>query len=346
MHLLTADYYGMSTIKQKLDLEKVKDTIVNDIDLLLDHLGVEYEVKGDNIFMPCPIHGGDNPNGVSISIPHKKWKCWTHNCHDDFGTDIFGFVRGCRQDPTFSDTLRFVCQLYDVNKGHGKKSEPKVEKTELEDIIKIFGKSVNNSTNEYVRDVETLNNSFYFEKRGFLPDTLEHFGVKDCIDKSSKMWNRAIIPVNYDGREIGYIARATKGFIEPKYLFSTGFKKADYLYNYDNAMKIAEKTHALFLVEGQGDVWRLYESGVENAVGLFGKDISEAQKSLLIKSGVTDLVVLTDNDQAGREGRMKIQRELSRMFNLIYPPMLKKDIGDTSVKKIQKHILPEVEGLY
>ena len=93
-------------------------------------------------------------------------------------------------------------------------------------------------------------------------------------------------------------------------------------------------------------MWRLYESGVENAVGLFGKDISETQKSLLIKSGVTDLVVLTDNDQAGREGRMKIQRELSRMFNLIYPPMLKKDIGDTSVKKIQKHILPEVEGLY
>ena len=43
---------------------------------------------------------------------------------------------------------------------------------------------------------------------------------------------------------------------------------------------------------------------------------------------------------------MKIQRELSRTFNLIYPPMLKKDIGDTSVKKIQKHILPEVEGLY
>jgi hypothetical protein len=47
MHLLTADYYGMSTTKQKLDLEKVKETIVNNIDLLLGHLGVEYEAKGD-----------------------------------------------------------------------------------------------------------------------------------------------------------------------------------------------------------------------------------------------------------------------------------------------------------
>ena len=34
------------------------------------------------------------------------------------------------------------------------------------------------------------------------------------------------------------------------------------------------------------------------------------------------------------------------MFNLIYPPMPKKDVGDTSVKKIQKHILSQVEGLY
>ena len=55
---------------------------------------------------------------------------------------------------------------------------------------------------------------------------------------------------------------------------------------------------------------------------------------------------MTDNDQAGREGRMKIQRELSRMFNLIYPPMLKKDVGDMTVEQIKEYILPHVEGLY
>ena len=127
---------------------------------------------------------------------------------------------------------------------------------------------------------------------------------------------------------------------------SSPFKKTEYLYNYDNAVDLAKEKSALFLVEGQGDVWRLYEAGVKNAVGLFGKDISNHQLSLLVSTGASTVVVLTDNDQAGREGRMKIQRELSRMFNLIYPPMPKKDIGDTSIKKIQKHILPEVKGLY
>jgi DNA primase len=337
----------MNTTKQNLDLNKVRDTVIENIDVLLDELNIDYEIKNNSVFMPCPIHGGDNPNGLSISLDHKKWKCWTHSCQDDFGNDIFGFVRGYRQDPTFSETLGFICRLYDINKSYSKKVEVKVEKTELEEIVRIFKQKPKQMTeNNYVRDVETLNNSFYFEKRGFLPDTLSHFGVKDCIDKTSSMWNRAIIPVTFENKEVGYIARAVKNFIQPKYLFSNGFKKTDYLYNYDNAIDVARDKHTLFLVEGQGDVWRMYEAGVVNCVGLFGKDLSDTQKSLLIRSGVTDLVVLTDNDQAGREGRMKIQRELNRMFNLIYPPMLKKDIGDTSIKKIQKHILPHVEGLF
>ena len=240
-----------------------------------------------------------------------------------------------------------MCGLYNIgNEYKSTSSKPKVKRSEFDEIVNIFNNKKDKTKSDYVRDVETLNNSFYFEKRGFLPDTLEHFRVQDCIDKTSKMWNRAIIPVTFENKEVAYIARATKSFIQPKYLFSKGFKKSEYLYNYDNAIDVAKEKHALFLVEGQGDVWRMYEAGAKNCVGLFGKDISDTQKSLLIKSGVTDLIILTDYDQAGREGRMKIQRELNRMFNLTYPLMPKKDIGDTSVKKVQKHILSQAEGLY
>ena len=337
----------MTKTKQNLDLNKVKDLIVDNIEVLLEDLDIDYESMSDNVFMRCPIHGGDNDKGLSISLKQKNWRCWTRSCHEDFGTDIFGFIRGVREDSTFSDTLRYVCQLYNIgNEYQSTSTKPKNKKSEFDEIVNIFSKKRKAVQSEYVRDVETLNNSFYFEKRGFLPDTLAHFEVQDCIDKNSKMWNRAIIPVTFEKKEIAYIARAVKNFIQPKYLFSTGFKKTEYLYNYDNAIETAKEKHALFLVEGQGDVWRMYEAGVTNCVGLFGKDISETQKSLLIKSGVTDLIILTDYDQAGREGRMKIQRELNRMFSLTYPPMPKKDIGDTSVKKIHKHILSQTEGLY
>ena len=80
----------------------------------------------------------------------------------------------------------------------------------------------------------------------------------------------------------------------------------------------------------------MYEAGVENCVGLFGKDISHYQKDKLLKTGVTTLIVLTDNDQAGREAKIKIKRDLSRLFTLKFPKMSKKDI------KINRKILSEI----
>ena len=102
----------------------------------------------------------------------------------------------------------------------------------------------------------------------------------------------------------------------------------------------------MFLVEGQGDVWKLYESGVYNAVGLFGKDVSSTQRTLLLKSGVTTLIILTDNDQAGRESKIKIKRELGRLFNLVFPKMHTKDLGDMSTEQIHDQILTDLKGCY
>ena len=62
----------MTATKRNLDLKKVRDTIFEDITILLDELDVKYEANKDNVFMPCPIHGGDNPNGLSISLTHKN----------------------------------------------------------------------------------------------------------------------------------------------------------------------------------------------------------------------------------------------------------------------------------
>lgn len=339
----------MSATKQKLDLIKVRDIIFKDIFLLLNNLELDYQIKNNNIFMPCPIHHGDNDNGVSISLSHKNWRCWTRSCHEDSSTNIFGFIQSIfterGQDASFSDVLRYVCKLYKI-----RDTEKKQEK--VEDPYKDFGEIVEIFKDNCplghitIEDVNTCGNSPYFESRGFYSDTLKHFGVEDCLDKRSVMKDRSIIPVHYKKDKVGFIARATKSWQSPKYLFSDGFKKANYLYNYDKALVRSLETACLFLVEGQGDVWRMYEAGVENCVGLFGKDISNKQKELLLKSGATKLVILTDNDQAGRESKIKIQRDLFRSFNLKFPRFTGKDIGDMSVESIQKNILSNLKGAY
>jgi 5S rRNA maturation endonuclease (ribonuclease M5) len=339
----------MNGTKQKLDLNKVRDIIFKDLFLLLNDLELDYQIKNNNVFMRCPIHHGDNDNGVSISLTHKNWRCWTRSCHEDSSTNIFGFIQSIfterSQDASFSDVLRYVCKLYKI-----RETEPKKEKIEdpyedFSEIVKIF-KHNSHSKDIIIEDVKTCGNSPYFESRGFYTNTLKHFGVEDCLEKNSVMSNRSIIPVFYREEKVGFIARATKSWQTPKYLFSDGFKKANYLYNYDKALDRSLETATLFLVEGQGDVWRMYEAGVTNCVGLFGKDISSRQKDLLLKSGATKIVVLTDNDQAGRESKIKIQRELFRSFNLKFPKIVGKDIGDMSIESIQQNILYDLKGSY
>ena len=336
-----------------LDLNKVKDIIFSDIHKLLESFNLEYECFGNNIFMRCPIHeGSDNSRALSISTDLRSWRCWTRGCHETYHTDVFGFIKGIlsqEKEASFSDVLRHICQVYDVSSLRNTKNttNQRTVNNEFSQCVNIFKSKPKTERIPNIENITTCGKSDYFESRGFNKETLKHFGVEDCLIKNGPTRYRAIIPVHCDeGKQIGYIARATRDYIIPKYLFSKNFRKTDYLYNYHRAIKKSQQLSCVFIVEGQGDVWRLYEAGIHNCVGLFGKDISQEQKTKLICSGVTTLVVLTDNDQAGRESKIKIQRDLNRMFNLKFPKMSRKDIGAMSIQKIQEDILPQIRGLY
>lgn len=339
----TTNTQGQGT---KLDLNEVKEIVFNDIFLLLDSFDLQYVQDGDNIFMCCPIHSGsDNPNGCSFSMKYQRWRCWTRGCHEHYGTDIFSFVRGVLDTDDFGKALSYLSKLYNLDNARGFEPKP-VVRSELTDLNKIFNMPSRELVLQDFHKPKTTGESLYFESRGFKRETLKLFGVEDCMERNSPMKNRAIIPLHFEGKEIGFIARSTKPWLNPKYLFSSGLRKTDYFYNWDRAIEHASLTRTMFLVEGQGDVWKMFEAGVVNCVGLFGKTISEQQRRLLLMSGVTNLVILTDNDSAGRESKIKIKREFSRLFKLIFPSMHSKDLGNLMIDKLQTDILSGLKGLY
>lgn len=331
-----------------------------DIFKLLDSFGLEYTQDGDNIFMRCPIHeGSDNPHGLSISLDKQMWRCWTRGCHEHYKSDVFGFVKGLLDTDNFGKALKYICEVYNVN-GAKKDGNSNVDRgggsidSEFSNLVRQVKGSRRTSGGkcelEYVARPKTDSiPSPYFISRGFREETLKFFGVRDASDKRGFLRHRVIIPIwDADGVYCGYIGRATLPYIEPKYIFSKGIRKSDYLYNYHNALAgLADVgVDTLFLVEGQGDVWRLWECGVKNVVGLFGKDISKKQKELLLTSGATKLVILTDNDQAGRESKIKIKRKLGRLFKLVFPKMHTKDLGSMMCKQIDENILQDLRGYY
>jgi len=343
----------MKNTKHHFDLKKIKNAISNNLDLLLDDLGIKYETFDKNYYSTCPIHAGsDNKRAISISKDRMTWRCWTRGCHENYGTDILHFVQGVlssrsNEKVDFIKTVKYICRLYKLNLKDNSHTKVEHFENELYEITKIFEPQKRIITDINIPQLSISDSCDYFISRGFKAETLKYFGVGDCLDSDSIMKNRAIIPIHdKHNNVVGYIGRAIKPYITPKFLFSKGFKKTDHLYNYNRAIDIVSDTSTLFLAEGQGDVWRLYESGVKNCVSIFGREISEIQKQHILSMNITTLVVLTDDDQSGRESKFQIQRQFSRMFSLKFPRLPKKDIGDMKIEQVQKEILTQVKGLY
>lgn len=336
-----------------MNLQNLKSELNNNIELVLQKLDMDYEKFSDNIYSNCPAHEeSDNPRGFSFSTKKYIWKCWTRNCQHDFSNDVFGLIRGalskkCGKNVEFKEVLKWInTNIKHLGNQTITKHKPVQDKDEFFDIVKIFSKK-----NTYVED-STLSYNFtapsnYFISRGFESKTLEYFQVSD-YSKYDNLKDRAVIPIhNQDGSSIvGLLGRSTKEYRDPKFLFyPTGFNKNQYLYNYHRAYKKICHTKTIIITEGQSDIWRLFEAGIENAVGIFGKSFMDTQEEILYKLPITNIVVVTDNDQAGNESKIEIFRKFNRSYNLIFPTIESKDIGDMTVDLIKKDFIPQIKGL-
>jgi 5S rRNA maturation endonuclease (ribonuclease M5) len=337
-----------------MELQTIKKTLNNKAELVFSKLGMKYEVFGDNIYSTCPVHeSSDNPRAFSFSVDKGIWKCWTRDCQHQYRNDIFGLIRGALsnqegKDVGFGGALRWACDLINVKQATTTAIPEGSQPNDFQTLVAMFNEEVTHKDYAPVAIEQLQCPSQYFVGRGFNPKTLEYFGVGDCSNTNSKMYDRAVIPIHNDSGEImvGLIGRSIKEYKTPKFLlYPKGFNKVDFFYNYHRAIKSVEETGYLFLVEGQGDVWKLYEAGIHNAMSLFGKTLSKEQESKLYKMPVTHIIVLTDNDQAGREAKTQLQRQLNRSYKLSFPKLTTKDVGEMTIDQIKDNIFPQIKGL-
>ena len=344
-----------SNVSNRNAIKLLSSKLMENITDVLSHFEIEHEVYDNRIAFACPIHGGDNPNGLTIFTTgdHSigNWRCWTHQCEQEYKQDILGFVQGvlCSQtgeDIGFGHTLKFVHNFL----GSPLKGEyiPEVDsKQNFVDLAnKIFYKEVKKQQGISVEEIRSRIQipAQYYINRGFLPETLEKFDVGLCTAKGKPMSGRIVVPVYDDNKEcmIGCVGRSANETLMPKWLNSKGFNSGACLYNYWNAKDHISETSTAILVEGQGDVWRLDEAGIYNVVGMFGCSLGEQQRIILERSGALNLVVMTDADEAGQKAKEKISQQCDRMYNIQFVDLPKKDVGDMSVEEINNHIKPQL----
>ena len=172
----------------------------------------------------------------------------------------------------------------------------------------------------------------YLRQRNFEPaDLARDFSVGVCTkisnDRARIAQNRLYIPVVFNGKLVGWQARAIGEPTSTKYFNSPGMSKSKLLYNYDNA-----SGHAfVIVVEGVPSVWRLGPA----AVCLFGKTMSVWQRTTISTTwaGKPVYLILDSDARAEMDQTVHLLRQSQVNVIPVYLPD-KRDPADYAREEI------------
>lgn len=330
---------------------------------------------GDNISALNLYPEGDTYRG--------NWKCRTHGCEKHFKGSVIGFIRGVisnhkygwRQsgDPTcsFEEAVNYATAFIKKDLKSIKISRLEIEKRQFTAVVNYLNNTQTKSTSKIKRQqiVNTLQiPAQYYLDRNYTPEILNKYDVGLCDRPGKEMHKRIVVPI-YDnqyeymvgctGRSIFEKCSQCKGFHDPeqscpneenvwkfpKWKHNTDFKSQNHLYNFWFAKEHILKTGVAIVVESPGNVWRLEENGIHNSVAIFGASLSDRQKILLDSSGAMSLIILTDNDDAGRKAAEQIKNKCQNTYRIFIPQISKPDIGEMTSEEINQEIKTYLEKI-
>lgn len=348
------------------------DCACDNIEKIFDRLEVDYTLTEKRIVGKCPVHDGDNslawnfyPHGHTV---RGYWSCYTHHCEQKYGKDLFGCIKGIlsqKTDKSYSreSIVKWLCGVLNYKLEQAAAVTNPREKLvavfdELEDMeitqpTQIAEIDTAGWTKESIRKTLKIPAEYYV-RRGYLPQTL----IKYDIGYNEK-YNRVMVPIfdaaynniqGFVGRSIYDKCPHCKLFhggdcpksdqeklYAAKWRVNKGFYTSNHLYNLWFARPHIEKSGTVILVEGAGDVLKLEEAGIHNAVALFGVNLYPAQLKLLQNLKVNKIIGLLDNNAAGTYGNENIRKKLARIYYLHFPaiPTHRVDIGEMTKEEIR-----------
>jgi DNA primase len=111
------------------------------------------------------------------------------------------------------------------------------------------------------------------------------------------------------------------------------FIKGNNVFGLYEAKKAIIDAGAVYIVEGQFDVIKARELGINNIVALGNNNMTPYQYSVIARYA-TNLFLLLDNDEAGQKGRKNIAKRFGHLANIeqLYLPDEYKDIDEYITK--------------
>jgi DNA primase len=307
-----------------VDFKAVKAAI--NIEQVLRHYALleNFKRSGDNLSGPCPIHKGTNPTQFRVSVSKNVWNCFSE-CKQ--GGNVLDFIAAMEKITIHAAALKAVQWFHldpealSGSSGTGKKQEngsaTNGSKTAVNPAPKPPEETAHNGApNPPLKfRLEKLEREHpYLVERGLTPETVIDFGIGYCA--KGVMAERIAIPIhNPEGAVVAYAGRFPgdpPGDV-PKYKLPQGFRKGLEVFNIDRAMK-EPREMPLVIVEGFFGCMKLHQHAIRKVVALMGSSMSAAQEELIRKcfDGKTPVVLMLDEDEAGRNGREDIAVRLAK----------------------------------
>ena len=330
---------------------------------------------GDNPSAISLYYTGDNYRG--------NWKCRTHNCEKIFKGSIIGFIRGIISAKkykweksgdkfcSFKEAVDFASKFLNKDLNTIKISGSEKNKKTFAALVGYIHNEKEKQTKSIKREsiVKSLSiPAQYFIDRRYSSEILRKYDVGLCEKSGKEMSARVVVPI-YDndyqymvgcsGRSVFEQCKRCGSYHNPnqscpeenqrwiysKWRHSKDFKSQNHLYNFWFAKEHIMSSATAIIVESPGNVWRLEENGIHNSVAIFGSSMSDRQKVLLDSSGAMNLVVLTDNDEAGKKASEQIIKKCNRTYNLYNINMSHNDVASMSTQEILSEIVPKLKEL-
>lgn len=348
---MTTQPYNMS--KNKIEaVRKLAHKNMRMIMKKLDFKGMDY---GDRLAGCCliPHDNGrtpnDNPQAFSWDFTRQMWQCFTNHCHQEKGSDVFALIQ-CIKKCGFKDAVQWVLNLIEKDIDEVEELDTEAAR-QLEQVIRKRSQLVKHRKME--NDMMChLKPSVYFKDRGFTDETIKEFSCGGEWHKVGTYGeHRVIVPVYdpVDGHLIAFTCRLLDDSqIEawrPKWCHALNFaemrkKSADrtdeerfhassVLYNLHRASSNMGESNTIIIVEGPGDVMRMWEAGLKNAVAVLGTGFSKHHRTLLHKVGCSRVICVLDGDTPGQKASSTMEKMCKGYFdfqNITLPEG--KDPGD------------------
>jgi 5S rRNA maturation endonuclease (ribonuclease M5) len=312
-----------------------------------------------------------------------NWKCRTHGCEEHFKSSIIGFFRGVLSHEklqwskegdymvSFEDAVNFLSDFVKKDLKDIRISNSDRDKRMFTSLMNYVQEKNRTESSKITRQHVLSSLKIpapYFLGRGYSEQILSKYDIGLCDNPNKPMYQRIVVPV-YDidykyligssGRSIFEKCLKCGAFHDTnkkcppkeeswkysKWKHSANFKSQNSLYNFWFAKKTILETGIAIIVESPGNVWRLEENGIHNSVAIFGASMTDRQKVLLDSSGAMTLIVLTDNDEAGRKAAEQIKQKCQNTYKVYVPTISKGDVGEMNSDEINDQIKPLLEKI-